>query len=779
MAICAEWGGRLGGIFRGWWPALAILGLLGPAGIHLPIISHASAAEPAPTTILEHFDRISQLRQGVRTYQCSSHHNVGGNADGNHYRQTIDGEHVLLDVKGPGCICRIWWTTPESTDVRIRLYFDGATTPLFDMTLEEFFSGTQAPFLAPLVGNRTVSSGGHYCYVPMPFREGCRIAITAEDEVNYYHVTYQRYADAEGVTTFTGLEDTSVARGLWQNAGTDPKPDTGEEALTGTVSLPADANVVLADLQGAGIIQQLEITFPGLAPGLDSMGLLFDLHLIASWDGSTEAAVGAPVGCFFGSGLGARTVSALPVGMDGERLYCYFPMPFGDGAVLRLVNASTEDVASLSYAVRYTPLDAPPEGLGRFHAEYRCEAPASPELDYVVLETNGSGHFVGLVQMIIGEDTARQYLEGDERIYVDGTLTPTLYGTGTEDFYNGGWYFEQGPFTLPVHGEPAHEPGWQDATSCYRFFLSDLIPFTTSIKVGIEHGPQNWICTPDICSVAFYYKGPNPTAVLTDELDLCNDDSETAHDYGVSGETWWGLTVGIYEGDEDGELSVMADYGRHIAGHSQFTVSIDPNNAGVLLRRRLDYRHPRQEARVYVDDALAGVWYDAGENPYLWWRDSEFMLPPALTQGKANVTLRLEAVTDSSDWTEYAYWVYTLLPACPSARALTVKEINGSLGEVVLDPPPSDANAPTYPPGTQVLLLSVPIDGDAFSHWEIQDPNHPGDANYVVIDANNPLLIVLDADRCVTAVFRCGTGLAWWAVPITVLLGVIVIRRFR
>jgi len=36
------------------------------------------------------------------------------------------------------------------------------------------------------------------------------------------------------------------------------------------------------------------------------------------------------------------------------------------------------------------------------------------------------------------------YLEGDERVFVDGQQSPVIYGTGTEDFYESGWYFRGG-----------------------------------------------------------------------------------------------------------------------------------------------------------------------------------------------------------------------------------------------------------------------------------------------------------------------------------------------
>ncbi|MBK7972302.1 MAG: DUF2961 domain-containing protein [Deltaproteobacteria bacterium] len=42
--------------------------------------------------------------------------------------------------------------------------------------------------------------------------------------------------------------------------------------------------------------------------------------------------------------------------------------------------------------------------------------------------------------------------EGDERFHLDGAATPALHGTGTEDYFNGGWYFLFGRFSAPLHG---------------------------------------------------------------------------------------------------------------------------------------------------------------------------------------------------------------------------------------------------------------------------------------------------------------------------------------
>ncbi len=625
----------------------------------LCVWARAVPAQPTGLQALEYLERAPEARVGVRTYQYSSHDPNGRNYDWTGILGQEGSEKVLLDVKGPGCISRFWFTASDfQTTGILRIYFDNAATPLVQMTLTEFFSGTRAPFLAPLVGNYLVSSGGYYCYLPMPFRTGCRITSTNAASLNYYNITFQRFATADGVTTFTGQESSQAARNVWNNAGTDPKPDHGNTVLSGTITLAGSASATLADVASAGTIQQLEFNVPNINPSI-----LSAVRLQCTWDSASSPDVDAPLGPFFGCGLGPATVQAVPLGMIGTRLYCYLPMPFAKRATVRLVNTITTAVPNIGYTVRYTPAAAMPPGIGRFCARYRRAAQTPVNTDYVFVSESGAGHLVGITQTIRGKSTSRWYLEGDERIYVDGSGTPALYGTGTEDFYNGGWYFNQGPFTRPVHGRPLNSDSPTSADSCYRFFLSDTIPFTTSILAGIEHGGWNDDLA-DIESVAFLYKLPQPLAAAVDEFDVANAASEAAHGYAIIGGTWSGSTSSTYEGDF--ENITVTDDGRRvgIGGRSQFIVATGgPDNAGLLLRRRLDYSVARQQARVYVDGVLAGTWYDAGSNARF--ADSEFMVPAALTQGKSQVALRIENASAESAWTEYRYWVLAMMPIFP------------------------------------------------------------------------------------------------------------------
>ncbi len=84
----------------------------------------------------------------------------------------------------------------------------------------------------------------------------------------------------------------------------------------------------------------------------------------------------------------------------------------------------------------------------------------------------------------------------------------------------------------------------------------------------------------------------------------------------------------------------------------------------------------------------------------------------------------------------------------PNGYVLTVNT-QPAWAEVTVDP-----NLALYDPNTIVTLTAEDTVGAVFSHWQVYDPNHPGDANYAFPnDSNNPITIIMNADREVTAVF--------------------------
>ncbi len=108
-----------------------------------------------------------------------------------------------------------------------------------------------------------------------------------------------------------------------------------------------------------------------------------------------------------------------------------------------------------------------------------------------------------------------------------------------------------------------------------------------------------------------------------------------------------------------------------------------------------------------------------------------------------------------------------------AGNALLLSYINGVWGSATVDP-----DQLGYEPNDRVTLTAEPIERMEFRHWLIFDPNHRGDANYAAVDANNPTSVLMDDDREVTAVFKCGEG-PWGAFLPMIVIGVALLLHRR
>jgi hypothetical protein len=141
----------------------------------------------------------------------------------------------------------------------------------------------------------------------------------------------------------------------------------------------------------------------------------------------------------------------------------------------------------------------------RFHAKWKRENPTTIDRNYTILKAKGTGHYCGVTMSMQSYDKgSRLFLEGDEMIWIDGEEQPSIKGTGTEDYFQGGWYWINGPFSAPYHGL-----SYMDLLHCrfcaYRLHIPDPIPFEREIHVTIEHGSGNML-QEDYSSTAYWYQ---------------------------------------------------------------------------------------------------------------------------------------------------------------------------------------------------------------------------------------------------------------------------------
>jgi hypothetical protein len=283
-------------------------------------------------------------------------------------------------------------------------------------------------------------------------------------------------------------------------------------------------SATLLDITGAGVVTHIWFTISSSDPMH-----LKNLVLRAWWDGESTPSVETPIGDFFGLGLGEYFVyqSELLAVAPIKALNAYFQMPFSSSARITVTNEGKVRTNSLYYAIDYITLPTLPADVARFHAQYRQAAPCrgwtndwtnngSPGINdrknldgadnYVFMEAKGKGHFVGVTQAVLQNQTG-WFGEGDDMIFIDGDKLPAINGTGSEDYYNGAWDFGLQSFGYQHNGAPYMvDPERIGGRYClYRWHTESPITFDESIKVTIEHGHANHR-SDDFYSVAYWYQ---------------------------------------------------------------------------------------------------------------------------------------------------------------------------------------------------------------------------------------------------------------------------------
>ena len=260
--------------------------------------------------------------------------------------------------------------------------------------------------------------------------------------------------------------------------------------------------LVLVNHKGAGVVRRWWLT---IAPR-NVVEIHRSLIIRCYWDGEKEPSVEVPVSDFFGMGFGRwKDFISLPLNMTSGGYNIYWPMPFHRSALITVENTGKIPVTNFYYNVDIrTHAKLPPEAL-YFHAQYK-QVRTEKGVPVTILETTGRGHYVGtLLSMQPERGSHLGYLEGDERIFIDGETSPSIIGTGTEDYFSSGWYYDTGEYGAPYHGvtEKDEKTG---KVNTYRWHIEDPIPFKKSFRFEIEHGGINDMPGVEYSSVAFWYQ---------------------------------------------------------------------------------------------------------------------------------------------------------------------------------------------------------------------------------------------------------------------------------
>ncbi|TKJ39706.1 hypothetical protein CEE37_10530 [candidate division LCP-89 bacterium B3_LCP] len=615
------------------------------------VLTRPTDAQPSiGLDAIEAIDELPLYIQGITADQVSSSDQTGGNSDRSGYLYQNDSLYVIFDKEGPGCIYRMWVRgTTTSANRRMVFYFDGEEEPTIDATVQQLFSGLYSPMLEPLAGGINVSEGGNYCYYPIKYAEHLKVAFI--DDVEPHQICYKTYPSATALTSYDPAELPTNVLSQWQNTGTDPKDPTGNNYSNGSLTVGISSTETIFTYSGSGSITGIHFT-----PSPLTSSMLGSLRLRFYWDDSIDPQVECSFGSFFGNSLSTSNVDGLLVGVTGDVYYCYFPMPFWDNAHLDVYNSSLNQAVDIDYEISYKA-DIPPEDHGYFTAKLLEFTQSVPGQDMLFGELFGHGNFVGMV-VTISSSQWPDFLGGDMRIYLDGQASPFFQGTDFDGDFNAGDYFASGIFSLPIHGAPAIQTGFERKICTYRFMLGDLIPYGNSIRILAEHGHDNLELI-EYAATIYSYNHSEVALILSDHLDVGDPAEEATHSYVNQGTVSQETHYYAYPGTYDDEY--FSDTGYIIEGAASFTATIDPYNEGVRLVRRRDALHFPQYAQVIVNGDTVGTWWDMENNYYKRWALSSFEIPPQYTQSLSEIDISI-ASGDSADWTEYFYWIYSHIP---------------------------------------------------------------------------------------------------------------------
>lgn len=492
----------------------------------------------------------ARLRLGVESGLASSYDRSFGNIDFSYYEYppgliTEDINAIVKTIEGPGIIYRFWM--PHLMAGRhfvVQMFFDGEETPRIDTDSTAIMGGAFSYFTAPLI---TTFAGGQVCYEPIPFAQSLRIE-TRNKQIppwvnhHYYQYTYQTFPEGTTIDSYTGEltpqqeHARSEAVALFNNIGQHPAGNSPSaiDVNVYDAMINPDSNITLASLTGPGLIRKLNIRMND-ANDIELEGL----RLQVFYDGRRTPDINVSIAHFFGAGKERAAYRSIPLGTDpndpNEGFYCYWPMPFHQSVLVQLYNTTNEPIL-----VDFTRIEYETKAIDRnmcyLHAVENTSIKQYGQIYHTLLSATGRGHYVGDLLYVEAEQDFNSFymLEGDDVITVDGTVTQ--YGTGLEDAYNGGAYYNwdavqpdepEGMYpqsaTRPLNGILyVNKKDFFARADQYRWRIADCIPFSRSIEVNVEcryaDGGSRWT------SVAFWYQLPFPLEDLNDDRNVDMND---------------------------------------------------------------------------------------------------------------------------------------------------------------------------------------------------------------------------------------------------------------
>ncbi|WP_299668335.1 glycoside hydrolase family 172 protein [uncultured Polaribacter sp.] len=403
-------------------------------------------------------------------------------------------EWVLMDHKGAGAIVRTWMpfknAKKPNTNIQIKIYLDGAKEPALEGNMLGLLNGTGLiPYPFAHKSLRSAVS-----FFPIPYAKSCKVTVT--NRPFFYQFTYREYDEGTPIKTFT-IEDFNQAKSKIEPVGKlllSPKNDTEGKDVTLFETLKANEEKSVELPKGVAAIRALSLKLGSYQDSTITRDVIIKINF------DDKQTVWCPISEFFGTGVGLNPFQGWyrTVAKDGT-MSSRWVMPYQKTGTISIMNRSKKPIEiELNANIGDWKWDS---SSMYFHAGYHQQYPVStrPYSDWNYIEISGKGVYVGDALTIMNP-VEKWWGEGDEKIWVDGEDFPSIFGTGTEDYYGYSWGGMSTDFyEHPFHAQPrshiynklnrkkiVFEKNTKGFSTETRTRALDIMPFNSSLKLDME-----------------------------------------------------------------------------------------------------------------------------------------------------------------------------------------------------------------------------------------------------------------------------------------------------
>ncbi len=444
------------------------------------------------------------------------------------------GEYLMADVKGSGAIVRLW---TASISGKLRVYIDDMNNPLYEGEADSFFRRPYSSF--PEIKEINSERFGKTIYqrdasyAPIPFAKRIRIEwIGNVKEIHFYQIQFRLYPANISITSFQPNDILTYKDVIDRVTLALSDPDMNfttkskKQSQNFDVTVPAGEKLQAFLMEGPAAIERFSLRLTG--DNLDKALRQTVLHI--KCDGYPWGQVQSPVGDFFGAAPGVNPYKLLPFSVTSDgKMTCRYVMPFQDSIQIMFENQGEEtvNIKGEILPMDFTWDDNSMHFRARWRVNHNIVASNQDVQDLPFLLANGEGVYVGTTSYLLNPSPiptpwGNWWGEGDEKVFVDDDFVPSIFGTGSEDYYNYSWSSPD-IFCFPYCGQPRNDgPGNRGFVTNYRWHILDPIPFHENMRFFMELFSHERTHGVSYARIAYHYAKPGLTddhqAIMEEDL---------------------------------------------------------------------------------------------------------------------------------------------------------------------------------------------------------------------------------------------------------------------